>query len=160
MKISKACQLDFRAESGKCLALEGDRLVDEECQLLAEDCSERFFMTKKSGRSRFVLVNLLRPCYSQWLVDKYTDEESDWYEHGDYRVVEFNLGAPVDSPKYYEESVVQLLLQSHWDFLESPSGEMCYYRIETSVKNMIGGSYSLKLWDEDRELMLETTFND
>lgn len=144
------CVTDFSAEEGTCLRIHPDGTVDEDCQKSEKTCVGHFYITTRRGLPLFVHINAAYPCYPDWLIQRYSDPESKWHHHPDYRVVSLEL------TNYVTNEIVHLI-----EILKQPqlqSNQTCYYRLEAGIDDMIRGEYGLKLWTPERTPILETTF--
>ncbi len=144
------CVTDFNAEEGSCISIE-DGVVVPFCRKQEDRCVEHFYIQRKSGRPFIVHINAKYPCYSEWLIERYSDPDGTWYRHSNYRVVSLELANEV------VDDVVHLIEVLRQDDLQT--GDTCYYRLEAGIKDLSAGEYGLKLWNPDRQLILGTKFN-
>jgi hypothetical protein len=150
MELQDGCVTDFSSEEGICLRIAQDGTVSEDCEKTERACVGHFYITEKRGLPFFIHVNAAYPCYPDWLIERYSDPDSEFSQHPDYRVVSMELA------NYVTDDIVQLLEILKRSDLQS--GETCYYRLEAGIDDLIRGEYGLKLWNPDRVLILETIF--
>ncbi len=149
-EMSHECTKEFHEEVGDCVTLLGGGVVAPVCLLSEDDCAEHFYITKTNGRPTFVHVNAPFPCYSSWVADTFADEDSDFYQHGNYQVVAMTLDGYVTNDEVHiRERTAREDLQTD---------EICYYRLESTIRYLPEGSYTLKVWDDNRELVLQADF--
>lgn|GEM_PF-3537793 len=150
LDVLDECVTDFSSESGDCLRIE-DGVVSDTCAKVEDKCVEHFYIDKSRGLPHFTHINAKYPCYPEWLIDRYTDPDSIWYQHGDYRVISIKMSSLM------VDDVLQLIEILEREELQS--SQMCYYRLEVSVEDLTNGEYQFKLWNPDQELILQHIFN-
>ncbi len=149
-ELQEGCITDFSKEVGDCVTLR-DGFIDPVCKRVEEECLEHFYITRRNGRPYFVHVNAAYPCYPDWIYQEYRNEFSDYFQDSKYRVVEMQLAGTAD------DDVVHIVEQLKREELQEPS--TCYYRLETSIEDLVKGEYKLKLWSHEKELLLKMDFD-
>lgn len=151
-EVQDECITDFSVdEEGECLVIR-DGLASADCQRVEEDCVEHFYIRKRRGRSAFLHLNAPYPCYPDWLINRYSDPDSEWYLDETYRVVSIELSSLV-----IDETVHMIEFLSDQSY---QSSETCLYRLEAEIEDLVHGEYTLKLWGPDQALILETEFQE
>ncbi len=144
------CETDFSEEVGACVTLR-DGWLDPVCKRNETECVEHFYVTKRHGRPFFVHVNAAYPCYPDWIIDAYSNPESDYYLDYRYRVVDMQIAGAAN------DDVLHIIEALHREELQS--SQTCYYRLEASVADLTQGSYDLKVWTPDNELIVKIPFD-
>lgn len=143
------CKKDFSPEVGDCTAII-DGEVQSGCNKIEEGCVEHFYLEKRNGRPYFTHFNARYPCYEEWVIDRYSNTESPTYRSRAYRVVSMELASHVVDNYVH---VIEVLRRQ-----DDQTPGYCYYKLEGAVEMLNDGSYWLKLWNPDRELILKTKF--